>query len=104
MHGFQSNNPVQFNILYLKQIHFHFPSSSVVWFQSIQLILRPEFFLLVDLQEFFFSLRLGGTKKKKKSSENDPLPVHLQSFFFFFFFLISPEKTVKLVRQTNSLY
>ena len=39
-------------------------------------------------------------KKKKKSSENDQLPGHFQSFFF----LISPEKTVKLVRQTNSLY
>ena len=38
-------------------------------------------FLLVNLKELFFRFRVGGTK-------------------IFFFFKISPEKTVKLVRQT----
>ena len=27
--------------------------------------LRPEFFSLVDLREFFFRFRVGGTKKNK---------------------------------------
>ena len=37
----------------------------------------------------------------KKSSEDDQLTGHFRSFFLFFYFgafLISPEKTVKLVR------
>ena len=75
-------------------------------------------FLLVDLREKNFRLRVKGMKKNKlKSSENDQLTGHFQSFFFFFFFflvffffffflsfffffffLISPEKAVKLVR------
>ena len=45
---------------------------------------QARFFLLVDLREFFFRSRVGGTKKK--SSENDQLTGHFQSFFFFFFF------------------
>ena len=28
-------------------------------------MLRPEFFLLVDLREFFFQIRVGGRKKRK---------------------------------------
>ena len=66
---------------------------------------KDRFFLLVDLWEFFFRFRVGGTKKnKQKSSENDQLTGHFQSFFFsfselffsfselFFFFFKSPEK------------
>ena len=52
-------------------------------------MIRPAF-LLVDLQEFYFSFRVQGTKK---SSENDQLTGHFQSFF-----LITQEQTVKLVR------
>ena len=58
---------------------------------------KARIFLLVDLREFFFRVRVGGDEKK--SSENDQLTGHFQSCFFFrHFFLISPEKTVKLVR------
>ena len=65
-------------------------------------IFRPDFFLLIDLREFFSDLGSGGPKKKYKSSENDQLTGHFQSFcfselFFSFFFNIS-RKTVKLVR------
>ena len=52
--------------------------------------LRPEFFLLVDLREFFSDLGLGGRGDEKKSSKNDQLTGHFQSFF-----LISPEKLVR---------
>ena len=59
---------------------------------------KARIFLLVDLRDFFSDLGSRGRKKKinKKSSEND----QLELFFFLraFFFLISPEKTVKLVR------
>ena len=42
------------------------------------------YFLLVDLQDFFSDLGLGGPKiKNKKSSENDQLAGHFQSFFYF---------------------
>ena len=56
------------------------------------LLHKARIFLLVDLREFFFRFRVGGTKKNKyKSSENDQLTDHFQSFFFlfsfFFFFL-----------------
>ena len=38
------------------------------------LLLRPDFFLLVDLRELIFRLSVGGCKKNnKKSSENDQL-------------------------------
>ena len=50
---------------------------------------KARFFLFVDLREFFFRFRVKGRKKNK------------YIYFFFsqsFFFLISPEKTVKLVR------
>ena len=40
-----------------------------------------QIFLLVDLREFFFRSRVGGTKQKK-NSENDQLTGHFQSFFF----------------------
>ena len=83
-------------------------------YQGLQFtILRPDFFLLVDLRELFFRFRVGGgggggggggMKNKFKSSENDRLTGHFPCFFFLFFFLISPEKTVKLVRQTNCLF
>ena len=58
--------------------------------------IRPKFFLLDDLRDFFSDLGLGD---KEISSENDQSTAHFQIFFF-----ISPEQTVKLVRQTNSLY
>ena len=68
---------------------------------------QARFFLLVDLREFFFRSRVGGTKKKKKkSSENDQLTGHFQSFFFFFqsffFFNISRKnsKTNKVNQQS----
>ena len=32
------------------------------------MFVRPEFFLLVDLREFFFRFRVGGTKKKIKKA------------------------------------
>ena len=45
---------------------------------------------------------------EKKSFENDQLTGHFQGFFFtfseLFSFLISPERKVKLVKLTNSLY
>ena len=65
----------------------------------------PEFFLLVDLREFFFRYWVGGQKKKKKkSSQNDQLTGHFQSFFSSFF-LISPEKnsTTSKVNQQSVL-
>ena len=65
-------------------------------------MLRPDFFLLVDLRDFFFQIKGQGTEK---SSENDQLTGHFQSFFFsfsefFFLFIsiISPGQTVKLVK------
>ena len=56
--------------------------------------LRPEFLLLVDLQDFFSDLG-SGTEKKKKSSENDQLTGHFQSFFFIFraFFFLNISRT-----------
>ena len=63
------------------------------------IVFRLEFFLFVDLRGKKIRLRVEGMKKKKKkSSENDQLTGHFPSFFFFLFFLISPEKTVKVVR------
>ena len=71
-------------------------------------LVRPDFFLLVELRDFFFRFRFGGIdkKSKKKSSENDQLTGNWsfsEPFFpfffselFFSFFLISPEITVKL--------
>ena len=50
--------------------------------------------LLVDIPEIFFKFRVRDEKNKQKSSINDQLTGHFQSSFF----LISPEKTVKLVR------
>ena len=55
--------------------------------EKIPSMLRPDFFLIVDLREFFFR-QVRGTK----SSENDQLTGHFQfvffcrAFFFFFFF------------------
>ena len=48
-----------------------------------RLLNYARFFLLVDLPEFFFRFRVGGTKKRrKKSSENDQLSGHFLSIFF----------------------
>ena len=56
-------------------------------FLNVYIFIRPDF-LLVDLWEFFFRIRVGGRKKKKKKpSENDQLTGYFQSFFFSFFFL-----------------
>ena len=41
---------------------------------------KARFFLLVDLQDFFFRSRVGETEKKP--SENDQLTGHFQLFFF----------------------
>ena len=66
-------------------------------------IFWPEFFLLVDLRDFFFQIKGWGDRKKnwKKTSENDQLTGHFQSFFSFsglFYIYIYPEQTVKLVK------
>ena len=63
-------------------------------------------FLLVDLRGFFSDLGSTGRKQinKKALKMTSQLVIFRAFFFFFFFFLISPEKTVKLVRQTNSMY
>ena len=67
---------------------------------------RPDFFLLVDLRDFFFRFRVWGTKKKKKSSENDQSTGHFKGFFFYifraFFFNISRtnSKTSKVNQQS----
>ena len=47
-----------------------------------------------------------GSVGRKKSSENDQLTGHFQSFFSGHFqsFFYPEKKTVKLIRQTNSLY
>ena len=61
---------------------------------------QARIFLLVDLREFFFRFRVGGTKKKKlKCSENDQLTGHFQSIFFFFSlsFLQKNSKTSKVI-------
>ena len=65
---------------------------------------KARVFVLVDLREFFFRFRVkGGGRTNKifsKSSGNDQLTGR-RFFFSFsegFLFLISPEKTVKLVR------
>ena len=63
---------------------------------------KARIFLLVDLQDFFSDLGSGGGGGGG-NSENDQLTGHFQSFFFIFFFIF-PEKTVKLGRQTNSMY
>ena len=60
-------------------------------------ILRPEFFLLVDLREFFSDLG----SRDKKSSENDQLTGHFPSSF------LSRKKNSKPSKVnflTNSLY
>ena len=62
--------------------------------------IKARIFLLVDLRKLFFRFKVEGTKKKNIFF----LVIFRAFFFFFFFFLISPEKAVKLVRQTNSLY
>ena len=54
---------------------------------------------LLVLLEILKNKKKKNSEKKKKSSENDQLTGHFQSIF-----LISPEKTVKLVRYTNSLH
>ena len=76
--------------------------------------IRPDFFYKLIYGNCFSDLGSRGRKKIIKSSENEQLTDHFQSFFvlvffghfqsFFFLFLIFPEKTVKLVGQTNSLY
>ena len=53
------------------------------------MVLRPDFFLLYDLQDFFSS-DLGGEGARGDWSFSELL--------FSELFLISPEKTVKLVR------
>ena len=44
--------------------------------------LRPDFFLFVDLRDFFFRLRVGGGDEKT-NSENDQLTGHFRAFFHF---------------------
>ena len=58
---------------------------------------KARIFLLVDLREFFFRFRVGGTKKNKiKKLWKWPVNWSFSELFFFFsdlfFFLISPEK------------
>ena len=52
-------------------------------------LVRPDFFLLVELRDFCFRFRVGGTEKKakKKSSENDQLTGNwsFSELFFLFF-------------------
>ena len=76
--------------------------------------IKARIFLLVDLREKNFRLRVGGTKKNKyKSSENDQLTGHFQSFFFvvvifraFFSFNISRKnsKTSKANQQSVLIF
>ena len=71
--------------------------------------LRPEFFLLVDLRDFFQIQGRGGGGAKK-SSENDQSTGHFLSFFFdwsfsaLFSFNISRanSKTTKVNQQSVS--
>ena len=61
---------------------------------------KSRFFLLVDLQDFFFRFKVGvegGTKKINKKA--------LTGHFKAFFFLISPEKNSKtsMVNQQSVL-
>ena len=44
---------------------------------------KANFFLLVDLREFFSDLGSGG--RKKKSSKNDQLTGHFQRVFLYIF-------------------
>ena len=89
-----------------KLARLSFLSYRVSWesCQSHFHLVRPDFFLLVDLWDLFFRFRVRGGG----SSENDQLTGHFQSCFFVFvlfcfvfhfqifliFFLVSPEKTV----------
>ena len=60
---------------------------------------KARFFLLVDLQEFFFRFRVGGTGKKERKALK--MTGHFQSFVFSFselFFNISR------TNSSNSLY
>ena len=57
---------------------------------------RPDFFLLVDVREFFFRFRVGGTNKNKISSENTQFFFSFSELFFFFKYL--RKKTVIQVR------
>ena len=82
--------------------------------------IKARCFLLVDLQEFFFRLRVGGTKKiNKKALKMTSELVIFRAFFFFFFFLllfffyrafllfyflISPEKNSKTSEVNFNLY
>ena len=52
------------------------------WNFTTACLIRPEFFLLVDVRDFYFRSMVEGWKKNKwKSSENDQLNGHFQSFF-----------------------
>ena len=54
--------------------------------EAVEMTVRPDIFLLVDLRDFFQILGSGGRKKNdKKSSENDQLTGHFQIFSIFFF-------------------
>ena len=61
---------------------------SLIYFLLIGL--RPK--KIAGLREFFFQIS-GRVDEKNKEKGSDQLTGHLQSFF-----LISPDKTVKLVR------
>ena len=81
-----------FSQLKLLKIHVYFWNRLEALPMSIKnVIFRPDFFLLVDLREFFSDLGSGGPKKNTKA-----LKMTSQSFFFFFFNI--SRKTVKLVR------
>ena len=69
------------------------------WFK-----IRPEFFYKLIYEDFFSDLGSGGRKKINIKALKMTSQLVIFRAFFFFFFLISPEKTVKLVRQTNSMY
>ena len=72
--------------------------------------LRPEFFLLVDLRDFFFRFMVEGTEKKTKKAlkmTSSELFFFRAFFFFFqsfFFFNISRKNSKTSKVNTNSLY
>ena len=70
--------------------------------ESIYAFIRPDFFLLLDLQDFFSDLGSGGGDRKN-NSENDQSTGHFQSFFLFFFYISRTNSKMSNINQQSVL-